>query len=903
MIDNGSGSVEVRLFTLKGGASTTPVPPNATGVFFQDSCYAVLYKYDESVRGRIIKKFVLYFWCGLTCKNSDVIFAKFSMGFYQMLLNRVGPYRISAMRVRQGKEPKHFLRLFNGRVVYKQGAHSSFSKHLTTKGLYDIHIYSHIVGYPKVHITEVDKNFNSLSSSRCFILYTSEEIYIWVGKNTYPEEKVLANDICSFISESTYHDIIASDPIILNQDDINSDDFKSFENHLNGSINDITNQTQSTARLYCITNQAGYLELFEIMDYSQQDLLTCQSSMLLLHTKDKLYLWEGIYATPSLSKKAMEIAELWSEEFKELKDLDKKQEIEINLQGLEELEFKGYFPGWQNNYVRDFDGVTRKQQENYQRLTMELNDIRELQGQYNSLQDQVELLELISSSPDYSKAEEKAINPEFEIVKVSFDKELIELGLKKAPPIPKEDKLEKFKESIKPGEILFHWKSPALAVALKGSWNNWEQIPMVSLGNQGFVKKLSLDPGRYYYKYLVASSNGAEVLTDEDHPTACINVDDGEKENVNILRVYLCTHPTYLEKQRKIKEDEEEAKKRAEEEANKDLSVEEIQRRRKEWKEHQRIANEERLKRQLEEKRKNRRTNLLSTPSEDKIDISSTKTEEEEEIRYPSTSKSDARRVRKSILDEPVRRTSSIRSSRYSSSPKSDVAYSKTLLSNISSTRKASPSKSYKPSTEISSVSAEDAKSYREKRRAELGLGTKTSTSKTRDTSSTRSNYTSSSSTTKTDSPTSRTSSLLDRIDEKLDTASRSSTRSSTSSTRSSDILSTKPSRAPISSTYVPRTTTRTTSTDRLSSPVDRTSTRTSTTTDRSSRISRISSSPVKEEPVKTTPSTRIESPTTSTRSRASRISTDTAPPTSSTTGESERERKRRERRKALGLE
>ena len=882
MIDNGSGTVEVRLFTLKDGASQAAIPPNTTGVFFTESSYIVLYKYDVEVRGKKVKKFLVYFWSGLGCKNSNNAYAKFVLDFQQMLLSRVGPERLSAVRVREGKEPKHFMRLFNGRIVVKRGSQGIYSRHLSENTLYHVAISSHLVGYPRTHIVEVDPVVSSLVSARCFLLFTSQETFLWVGESSYPEEQDIAAGLCHFISNTNYHTSPDAEPVLVKQTDTSSSASQTFFKHLPGSIKDICTLPSCTGRMFNVSVRLGYFEVSEISNYAQYDLLMYKSDVLLLHTSSVLYLWYSSRALPSLLVRAREVAREWTKQVTEARGED--QLISEQTQGKEENQFKALFAGWQLNYLRSshYEAPTFKREERAKALHRESIRLNDLQKEIDELQDQIELLELISSSAKYSRAEENATNPKFNRIHVSFDEELIQLGLKESPPAPVVNKMQVFKDGVQPGEVLFFWPAPALAVMVKGSWNDWQPVPLVSYGAHGFATKVSLPPGRYYLKYVVASNDGAHSETEENKPVTSIEI-DGEQESVNILRVYLRIHPTYLAEQKKLREDEEEAKRKQEEEANRTLTPEEFEKKQKEWKEQQRIANEERLRRQLEEKRRNRLFSTIATASsiEESKEDSPATVESALEERIASRV---ARRTRTSILDESETSLRGKRAPAKESSPRkeekasSNLTYSKTLLSNLSSNRRAtstSTSRVYSPSQEIAtSFTDERTDSYRERRRAELGLGT----------SSARAN-----SPAKEPEPVretarpDRTSSLLDRLDEKIVSSSRT-TRSSDSRPSATQASPDESSSAPSRPSRVPREVTK--------EEPELSSTRTPSSRTRIPETASPTPTPPRE-------SSPAASPT-----RVSRVTAASAPETpSGAAPEDERERKRRERRRALGLE
>src|SRR3990167_11013736 len=546
--------------------------------------------------------------------------------------------------------------------------------------------------------------------------------------------------------------------------------------------------------------------------------------------------------------------------------------VELN-QGEECNEFKFYFPSWNENVNKFEDKVKieRQYREGYSREFYSLES--RVERVYDRVQDKAELLETIASSCEYSSAEEKAANPLFDVVKPSFDKELILLGLKEGPAEKEVNKFEEFKCNIKDGEILFHKKSStAFTVLLSGSWDNFQATPMVRITNEDFVFKLTLDAGYYYYYYAVATSDGIQYAFDDNQIfidcSTTVNEltskhlkekDDERLTGFNLIWVYLVTHPTYIEQQKLLQQQEEEQRKKAEEDSKKVVTAADLIKHEQMIKEQQRIANEERLKRQLEERRKNR-TNVtadvtLSTSSiEDKLDdIESFLSSSYYRKRKPLGELGK----QKSILDDVSELTSSRKSTASTKSSEEDVITSGRYRRNADSAKSVVDSIASAPKRveDSSSTPASTSKlSYREQRLLELGLGKPSSESAPAPSTTTRtSRYTSRYSTDTSDSAPSDSTTTSTRTSRYSSTADRDDTPASTRTSRYSSTTdrddtpaSTRASRYSSLSTDkddTPSTSTTSTRTSRYSSlSTDKDDTpSTSTTSTRTSRYSSLS--------------------------------------------------------------
>uniref|UniRef100_A0A4W6FXD7 Advillin n=1 Tax=Lates calcarifer TaxID=8187 RepID=A0A4W6FXD7_LATCA len=111
MVDNGSGQVEVwRIENLE----LVPVEPKWLGYFFGGDCYLILYTY--LVNGK--KCYLLYIWA--SC-NTDELAAS---AFQAVDLDQKYGGEPVQVRVTMGKEPRHFMAMFKGKMVIFEGGTS-----------------------------------------------------------------------------------------------------------------------------------------------------------------------------------------------------------------------------------------------------------------------------------------------------------------------------------------------------------------------------------------------------------------------------------------------------------------------------------------------------------------------------------------------------------------------------------------------------------------------------------------------------------------------------------------------------------------------------------------------------------------------------------------------------------
>nr|CAD7200996.1 unnamed protein product [Timema douglasi] len=105
MPDNGTGSVEiwrVENFEL------VPVDPENYGFFFGGDSYVVKYTYEKNNRQNII----IYYWQGRESTQDE----RAAAAIHAVRLDNEVNGKAVQVRVTQGNEPRHFLRIFKGRI-------------------------------------------------------------------------------------------------------------------------------------------------------------------------------------------------------------------------------------------------------------------------------------------------------------------------------------------------------------------------------------------------------------------------------------------------------------------------------------------------------------------------------------------------------------------------------------------------------------------------------------------------------------------------------------------------------------------------------------------------------------------------------------------------------------------
>lgn len=294
MPDNGEGAVEVwRVEDME----LVEVPVEHQGWFFGGDSYVIRYDYQNKRGG---SGTIIYFWQGKQSTNDE----KAASALHAIRLdNEIGG--ATQVRVVQGNEPRHFLKIFKGRMITFMGGKASGFKNVHDMDTYDVdgtRLFS-IRGTcaEDVRAVQVEEVAASLASDDVFILETPAMTYIWEGKGGSPFEKELARNLVSIVSPDHEISVIeeGSEP-------------EEFWTALGGEGAYDTELDPPGAplleqRLYhCRIRWEGKLRVEEIHNFEQEDL--DEDDIMVLDGGDEVYVWEGVGSSDEEKEKAFDMA-------------------------------------------------------------------------------------------------------------------------------------------------------------------------------------------------------------------------------------------------------------------------------------------------------------------------------------------------------------------------------------------------------------------------------------------------------------------------------------------------------------------------------------------------------------------------------------------------------------------
>lgn len=280
LFDDGSGTYVVWRVEFNSDSrklERKQLPEQDYGIFYSGDCYIVQYKYIERNRERC----VIYFWLGDHSGKDEQGGAALHA---RELDDEMGGSAIQ-VRLVEGKETEHFLLLFKGQFIVKQGGLASgFQKDDGTPE--DKHLFrirGNTVWNTKA--IEVDARARSLNSNDCFFLHSSSFAFVWYGKNANGDERDLALKVAERIVKRPTENYLEGSERADFWQALGGKEEYATEPDLKGEM------TSHEPRLFEVSNASGNLTWTEIFGFDQDDM--DEDDVMILDTYDFIYVWLG----------------------------------------------------------------------------------------------------------------------------------------------------------------------------------------------------------------------------------------------------------------------------------------------------------------------------------------------------------------------------------------------------------------------------------------------------------------------------------------------------------------------------------------------------------------------------------------------------------------------------------
>ncbi|XP_015272840.1 PREDICTED: advillin [Gekko japonicus] len=347
MVDNGEGKVEVwRIENLE----LVPVEHQWHGFFYGGDCYLVLYTYEVHRKPH----YILYIWqVGRESFQEIATSAYQAVEWDQQLHGE--PVQV---RVSMGKEPRHFLAIFRGKLVIFEGGTSrkGSSEQEPPVRLFQIHG----TDSSNTKAVELPASAASLNSNDVFLLKTQTEHYLWYGKGSSGDEREMAKQLSTILCDGVQETVAEGQEPAAFWELLGGKAPYASGKRLHQVVPD------HPPRLFECSNKTGRFIVTEITDFIQDDL--SESDVMLLDTWDQIFLWIGKESNQVERKEALPTAQEYLKTHPSGRDVDTP--ILIVKQGFEPLNFTGWFLAW--DPYRWSEGKT------YEQLKKELGDAADI---------------------------------------------------------------------------------------------------------------------------------------------------------------------------------------------------------------------------------------------------------------------------------------------------------------------------------------------------------------------------------------------------------------------------------------------------------------------------------------------------------------------------------------------
>lgn len=327
MVDDGTGQVEVwRIENLE----LAPVDPQWYGYFYGGDCYLILYTYLVNNK----KCYLLYMWQGHHATQDELA----ASAFQAVSLDQKYNGEPVQVRVTMGREPRHFMAIFKGKLVIFEGGTSrkGSSEPEPPVRLFQVHGTDQF----NTKTIEVPALATSLNSGDVFLLKSQTGMYLWCGKGSSGDERAMAKEVSSAISQNSPR---GSEEIIAEgQEPIE------FWELLGGKAPYASDKRLQQVvldhkpRLFECSNKTGRFIVTEVTHFIQDDL--SEDDVMLLDTWDQVFIWVGKDANEEERKEALTTSQEYLQTHPG--DRDPHTPIVLIKQGFEPPTFTGWFTAW-----------------------------------------------------------------------------------------------------------------------------------------------------------------------------------------------------------------------------------------------------------------------------------------------------------------------------------------------------------------------------------------------------------------------------------------------------------------------------------------------------------------------------------------------------------------------------
>uniref|UniRef100_G3NGU6 Villin like n=1 Tax=Gasterosteus aculeatus aculeatus TaxID=481459 RepID=G3NGU6_GASAC len=340
MVDDASGDVKVwRIEKLE----LAEVNPNTYGQFYGGDCYLVLYTYQISNQ----QQYILYMWQGRHATKDEITACAFQA------VNVDNKYNGAPVQVRviMGKEPRHFLAIFKGKLIIFEGGTGRPGVVNPERGprLFQVRGTNEL----NTKATEVPSRASSLNTNDVFVLQTDHVCNLWYGKGCSGDERVMGRSVSEALSKQDKQVVMEGQEPAEFWVALGGKAPYACDKRLQRE------EPPHSPRLFECSNQTGCFRMTEVHDYAQSDL--DEDDVMLLDTWEEIFLWVGDSANEYETKEAWNSAQDYLRTHPAGRDTETP--IVSVKQGYEPPTFTGWFGAWDpHKWSVSFDSERQQRQ-------------------------------------------------------------------------------------------------------------------------------------------------------------------------------------------------------------------------------------------------------------------------------------------------------------------------------------------------------------------------------------------------------------------------------------------------------------------------------------------------------------------------------------------------------------
>jgi len=287
MVDDGSGKIEIWRIE---GSELVPVDQSSYGQFYGGDCYIILYTYENAGR----EQYILYYWQGRHATQDEIAASAFQA---VAMDDKYGGAPVQ-VRVVMGKEPKHFMAMFKGKLIVYEGGTSRTGGQSVDQPVRLFQVQGTDSFNTKA--IEVKVSSSSLNSNDVFLLKSLKNLWMWCGRGSSGDEREMAKHLATVVANADVETVAEGKESNL------------FWATLGGKApyaqgsRFSDNESRDDVRLFECTNATGTFTCNEIAHFTQDDL--DEDDVMLLDAGTEVYLWIGKGANATEKKESVVVA-------------------------------------------------------------------------------------------------------------------------------------------------------------------------------------------------------------------------------------------------------------------------------------------------------------------------------------------------------------------------------------------------------------------------------------------------------------------------------------------------------------------------------------------------------------------------------------------------------------------